>query len=1087
MPETYNMTSGEKLLDSVNVVLANLGEAPVNTIVGTTTTLPQQVSLALKTIQEVSNDVQSKGWWFNQTSTGTASGTYSVTENIKIHPMFISSQIREWSGDIPHEARRYITIRAARIAQTRLIGSEELQKFSYNEELVSLAVLQQAHVRNSNGVLDFNDFPAELKGLGVDEIMFLQGNVEEKIGTLRLGGELANTAKTKAETELLGKQKDKVEEEIDLLQQQFITEQQETIKRGAEAGLITNQQALVAQQVLDSIADVALKSKQGLKIDEETDLLQTQDLLTSAQKDTELQNAIKVAAESGLVTTQQALVAQQVLESVADVAVKGAQKLKIDEEKLLVTEQKALVTKQVITEVQNAIKVSADSGLVTAQQALVSQQVLDSVADVTLKGKQGSLVDAQAVTEAQNAIKVAADAGLVTAQQALIAQQTLDVSADTTLKGKQGSLVDAQTTTEGSQQTALGAQATKSTAEGTLATNQASLVSSQRSQLVLETAIGATVEKEFYDNGGVSINNIVKSYRDFAPEMRMMGIQEAQFQSTPAYKKVELIKDADKLRKQHTENNRYRMNTRVDRLDGGLYDFTVHGNKPKLQFYGLASATHTAKVNPITVPKLFTWQGFEDSGAVVSGVGNSGKFLADGNPKGFTISSTTFTDDGLGNSSNVIPPTDSVANRSFLKKYGVHVTRTQDIFTSSGRTYSASFWVDFKVVNPDALPIFLLEAIADDAVTVYIDGVQYGATNYIPYRWEDEDTLASSPINWDNPQRILLTSSTAITQGFHKITFEFTNQGNSGYKTNAPFPEYADGNTDNSLYESKANPVALAARLTVLKTLAVNSSGEFIDFYNNSNRSDSTNGTDGDAISIWDTTKQFQVGNYNESDIEVVNDVLRLIGEPPVKEFHENALAIETFNILRKTDLELQGRGWFFNTEKDILLGTDIGEINLNDNLNTSDPNYKKSFIQVNYGDFNKGGNPDTVLSFKANNYEAQLRRLHIDHPYRVLYNTKTRETYDWFPSKGVEGTAIVHKELATCPQKYIEYLTVRVATILTELYPQSGIDIQRLPKMEQELETYFKDIQSDQASYSVFDNYDTASRIGINRNYQLL
>ena len=30
--------------------------------------------------------------------------------------------------------------------------------------------------------------------------------------------------------------------------------------------------------------------------------------------------------------------------------------------------------------------------------------------------------------------------------------------------------------------------------------------------------------------------------------MRMMGIQESTFQSTPAYKKVELIKDAEKLR-----------------------------------------------------------------------------------------------------------------------------------------------------------------------------------------------------------------------------------------------------------------------------------------------------------------------------------------------------------------------------------------------------------------------------------------------------------------------------------------------------------------------------------------------------------
>ncbi len=188
MPTTTISTT---LLESVNIVLANLGEAPVNTL--SSGALPQQVSLALNTIEEVSTDIQSKGWWFNQ---GLA-GVYSTTADVVIYP---SNTANEWSSEIPEEARRYITIRSSRIAQTRLIGSEELQKFSYNEELVSLAILQQAHVRNSNGTLDFTSFPKELRSLGMDEVMFLQGTVEEKIGTLRLGGELANTAKITAET-----------------------------------------------------------------------------------------------------------------------------------------------------------------------------------------------------------------------------------------------------------------------------------------------------------------------------------------------------------------------------------------------------------------------------------------------------------------------------------------------------------------------------------------------------------------------------------------------------------------------------------------------------------------------------------------------------------------------------------------------------------------------------------------------------------------------------------------------------------------------------------------------------------------------
>ncbi len=1006
MPTTYNMTSGEKLQDAVNVVLANLGEAPVNTIVGTTTTLPQQVSLALNTIEEVSNDVQSKGWWFNQTSNGTSSGTYSVTQNIKIHP---SNDGNDWSGDIPHEARRYITIRAARIAQTRLIGSEELQKFSYNEELVSLAVLQQAHVRNSNGVLDFNDFPSELKGLGVDEIMFLQGNVEEKIGTLRLGGELANTAKTKAET-----------------------------------ALIADQEELVAKQTLTEV-------KNALKVVAETSLINDQEALVTKQALTEVQNALKVIAETSLINDQEALVIKQALTEVAkatdigaDTTIKGKQGLLIDN--------------QAATELKTALKLVADTTLVGKQGSLVDAQATDVAADTTLKGKQGALVDAQATTEAS--------------QQTVLGAQATNLGADSTLKG-------AQATTEGSQQTALGAQATKSTAEGTLATNQAALVTSQKTQLDAQTAIEATAEKDFYD--GV-ISGTQNTYRDFAAEMRMMGIQEAQFQSTPAYKKVELIKDAEKLRKQHTESNRYRMNTRVTHANGGL-----RSDDTSTQFYGLAT-THPAYQNPVRTTNKYIWHGFSDTtGGSTGSPTASGKYLANGNPLGFTLSTnfinglnedgTAFVNDTTGNA-GITFNGDSSASRSFMDNYAVHVRRPNDIEIASGKTFSVTFFVNFHQPNNAATGSYFLEAIADNALTVYLDDAQVGIKEYQPFRWEDENTLAYDPHNWDRPQDILLTN---ITSGFHKLTLEFSNVTDTTQVTNTRTPDYVAGHTDDKLVGVSSNPVAVAARLRPLKSADMN------DDYDKSDTTNTVHGDHGSSFFIWDTTKQFNLGTYDESDIEVVNDVLRLIGEPPVKEFHENALAIETYNLIRKTDIELQGRGWFFNTEKDILLGTDIAEINLNDHVATTSSVYKKKYIKVDDTDFNKGGVTDYVLSFKANNYETQLRRLGSDVTYRVLYNTKTREIYDWFPSKGVEGTAIVHKELATCPQKYIEYLTVRVATILTELYPQSGIDIQRLPKMEQELETYFKDIQSDQASYSVFDNYDTASRIGINRNYQLL
>lgn len=622
MPETTISTT---LTESVNIVLANVGESPVNSITGA---IPVQVSLALNTIEEVSADVQSKGWWFNQNSSydvnGVATGTYAVTNDITIRPSDVSN---DWHDGIPEEARRYITIRASRIAQTRLVGSEELQKFSYNEELVSLAILQQAHVRNSNGVLDFNSFPSELRSLGIDEVMFLQGNVEEKIGTLRLGGELANIAKTKAEK--------------------------------------------------------ALIDAQELKTDEETTLTSKQGTFVDKQALTEVENALKVAAETSLLA-----------------------------------DQEQLVVNQAATELERA---------------------LDIAADATIKGKQGLLIDKQALTEVENALKIAAEASLLADQEALVVNQAatelkkaLDIDADTTLKTKQGELVDAQEL--------------KTDAEKLQIDAQTSLLESQKTQLDAQTAIEATAEKAFYD--GV-VAGTQDTYRDYAAEMRMMGIQESTFQQTPAYKKVELLKDAQKLR----------------------------------------------------------------------------------------------------------------------------------------------------------------------------------AT----------------------------TGSSVLASG----------------------------------------------------------------------------------------------------ELGVVNKILRLIGEPTTTSVSNNALNMATLQLMRDVDRELQGRGWWFNTENDVEITPVNGTIVLD------------------------GG----MLSAEANDYDTRLD-VNSDGAF-ILYDLNKKSSTSW--TSPVKVTAIYKRFLPVIPNKYEEYLVVRTAILLTELYPQSGIDIQRLPKMEQELRAYFKDRQNDEANYTVFDNYDAASIIGINRNHSII
>ena len=313
-------TTPTSLLDAINIALSCLGETPVEAPNNPST----NVILAKQIIEEVSRDTQSKGWWFN-----TSGANISIYANSGI------LAYETFSSSIPEEARRYISIRAARVFQSRFVGSEELYKFSFQEEQVSLAVLTQAHVRNGGNSTSFTAFPAELKNMGIEEVMFLQQSAEEKLLSLRLKTELKTADKLAAEKDLIDAQKSQV--------------QTETV----------------------------LKSQQAL---------------------TELENTAKVTAETSLI------------------------------------------------------------------------------------GEQEDLIEAQA----------------------------LDVAADTTLK-----------------------------------TNQSAMLESQKTQLDAQTAIEATAEKAFYD--GVVLGT-QDTYRDFAAELRMMAVQESTFQSTPAYKKVEMLKDAAKLR-----------------------------------------------------------------------------------------------------------------------------------------------------------------------------------------------------------------------------------------------------------------------------------------------------------------------------------------------------------------------------------------------------------------------------------------------------------------------------------------------------------------------------------------------------------
>ena len=765
-------TTPTSLLDAINISLSCLGETPVEAPNNPST----NVILAKQIIEEVSRDTQSKGWWFN-----TSGGNISIYANSGI------LAYETFSSSIPEEARRYISIRAARVFQSRFVGSEELYKFSFQEEQVSLAVLTQAHVRNGGNSTSFTAFPAELKNMGIEEVMFLQQSAEEKLLSLRLKTELKTADKLAAETALIGDQED-------LVEQQVLTEVQETTKRGAEKELIDAQKSQVYTEAL-------LKSQQAL---------------------TELENTAKVAAEASLIGEQEDLIEEQALTEVQNA-------LKVIAETSLLNDQETLVTKQGLTEIENALKVIAETSLINDQEALVVKQALtevkralDVAADTTLKGKQGLLLTNQTATELKTALKLVADTTLVGKQGSLVDAQAVDVAADTTLKGKQGSLIDAQRATEVE-------QAQKVAAEASLVGKQGELTDAQKSGVLTDSLLKS-------QQALTELENTAK----VTAETSLIGEQE------------------DLLQQQYlTEVQETTKRTREAEL--------IDAQEALLQKQILTEAQQVAKVQE-----------------------------------------------------------------------EVDLLQTQDTLVSAQATTETS---------------------------------QQGSLDAQATKFTGEGTLATNQAALITAQKDQLIAQTAIEVTAEKAFYDGVVAG-----TQTTYRDFAAELRIMAVQEATFQSTPAYKKVEMLKDAA--------------------------KLRLVTATET----GTDAAELLEVNKVMRFIGESPVTALNSDSLASECVRLLRDTDTELQGRGWDFNITKD----TDNKDV-------------------------------------------------------------------------------ITQKALGDTPQKYREYLSVRVAILMTELYPQSGVDIQRLPKMELELRAYFKDREFDNANYSVFDNYDTASRIGINRNYDLI
>ena len=169
-------------LECINIMLAAIGEAPINTLAGT---LPVDAVTAQKTLAEINKDVQNEGWSFNQEfnvkltrdgSNQIALGTdmLKVDANVFDHPTIdvIQRGLKMYDrknntyvfdtdltcnityfrnfDEIPESARRYINIRAARVFVDRLVGDDGLRTYTAQDEARARANLMENDMDNAD-------------------------------------------------------------------------------------------------------------------------------------------------------------------------------------------------------------------------------------------------------------------------------------------------------------------------------------------------------------------------------------------------------------------------------------------------------------------------------------------------------------------------------------------------------------------------------------------------------------------------------------------------------------------------------------------------------------------------------------------------------------------------------------------------------------------------------------------------------------------------------------------------------------------------------------------------------------------------
>ena len=169
-------------LECINIMLAAIGEAPVNSLTGT---VPVDVRIAQSTLIEVNKQVQSEGWSFNTEIdvTLTRDGSNNIplgTDVLRVdaqthdHPSIdpIQRGLKLYDrknntfvfdedirctvvyfrsfDELPEQARSYMTIKAARIFVDRLVSDQSLRTYTEGDESRARSVLMETDLSNAD-------------------------------------------------------------------------------------------------------------------------------------------------------------------------------------------------------------------------------------------------------------------------------------------------------------------------------------------------------------------------------------------------------------------------------------------------------------------------------------------------------------------------------------------------------------------------------------------------------------------------------------------------------------------------------------------------------------------------------------------------------------------------------------------------------------------------------------------------------------------------------------------------------------------------------------------------------------------------